>query len=186
MYLIVGLGNPEKDYDKTRHNMGFNVVNKLGEKYNIEITKNKFKALYGQGMIEGEKVILVKPQTFMNLSGEAVVEFVNFFKIPEENILVIYDDFDTEPGKIRIRKFGTAGSHNGMISVIEMLNTQNFPRIRIGIGKPKDEHIDMIHHVIGYVPEEERKVLEEGVKIGADAVSEMMKNGIDSAMNKYN
>ena len=186
MYLIVGLGNPEKDYDKTRHNMGFNVVNRLGEKYNIEITKNKFKALYGQGMIEGEKVILVKPQTFMNLSGEAVIEFVKFFKIPEENLLVIYDDFDTDPGKIRIRKFGTAGSHNGMISVIDMMKTQNFPRIRIGIGKPKDENIDMIHYVIGYVPEEERKVLEEGVKKGSEAVSEIMKNGIDSAMNKYN
>lgn len=186
MYLIVGLGNPEKDYEKTRHNMGFNVVNKLSEKYNIEVTKNKFKALYGQGTIENEKVILVKPQTYMNLSGEAVIEFVNFFKIPEENILVIYDDFDTDIGKIRIRKFGTAGSHNGMKSIIEVLKTDKFPRIRIGIGKPKDEHIDMVSFVIGYVPENERKILEEGVIKGAEAVSEMMKNGIDSAMNKYN
>ena len=186
MYLIVGLGNPEKDYEKTRHNMGFNVINKLSEKYNIAVTKSKFKALYGQGIIEGEKVILVKPQTFMNLSGEAVIEFVNFFKIPEENLLVIYDDFDTEPGKIRIRKFGTAGSHNGMISIIENVKIEKFPRIRIGIGKPKDKNIDMISHVIGFVSDEDRKVLEEGVKMGAEAVSEMMKNGIDSAMNKYN
>lgn len=186
MYLIVGLGNPESDYAKTRHNMGFNVINKLSEKYGIEVTKNKFKALYGQGIIEGEKVILVKPQTFMNLSGEAVVEFVNFFKIPEENLIVIYDDFDTEPGKIRIRKFGTAGTHNGMKSIIGILKTEKFPRVRIGIGKPTDEHIDMITHVIGFVSEEERKVLEEGVKKGAEAVSEIMKNGIDSAMNKYN
>lgn len=186
MYLIVGLGNPESDYSKTRHNMGFNVINKLSEKYNIDVNKNKFKALYGQGMIEGEKVILVKPQTFMNLSGEAVVEFVNFYKIPEENLIVIYDDFDTEPGKIRIRKFGTAGTHNGMKSIIGILKTEKFPRVRIGIGKPTDEHIDMITHVIGFVSDEDRKVLEEGVNKGAEAVSEIMKNGIDSAMNKYN
>ena len=186
MYLIVGLGNPEKDYEKTRHNMGFNVINKLSEKYDISVTKNKFKAFYGQGIIEGEKVILVKPQTFMNLSGESVVEFVNFFKIPAENILVIYDDFDTEPGNIRIRKFGTAGTHNGMISVIDNLKTEKFPRVRIGIGKPKDKKIDMISYVIGFVSEEDKKVLEEGVIKGVDAVSEIMKNGIDSAMNKYN
>lgn len=186
MYLIVGLGNPESDYAKTRHNMGFNVINKLSEKYGIEVTKNKFNALYGQGIIEGEKVILVKPQTFMNLSGEAVIGFVNFFKIPEEDLIVIYDDFDTEPGKIRIRKFGTAGTHNGMKSIIEHIKTEKFPRVRIGIGKPVDEHIDMITHVIGFVPEDERKVLEEGVKRGADAIAEIMKNGIDSAMNKYN
>lgn len=186
MYLIVGLGNPESDYGKTRHNMGFNVINKLSEKYNIEVTKNKFKALFGQGMIEGEKVILVKPQTYMNLSGESVIEFVNFFKIPEENLIVIYDDFDTNPGKIRIRKFGSAGSHNGMKSVIGILKTEKFPRIRIGIGKPENEHIDMISHVIGFVPEEEKRILEEGVKLGAEAVSELIRNGIDSAMNKYN
>lgn len=186
MYLIVGLGNPEVDYSNTRHNMGFNVINKLSNNFNIDVTKNKFKALFGQGTIEGKKVILVKPQTFMNLSGEAVIEFVNFFKIPSENLLVIYDDFDTEPGKIRIRKFGTAGTHNGMKSVIEILKTEKFPRVRIGIGRPKDEHIDMISHVIGFVPEEERKVLEEGVNKGAEAVSEIIKNGIDFAMNKYN
>ena len=185
MYLIVGLGNPESDYAKTRHNMGFNVINKLSEKYNIQVTKNKFKSLYGQGMIEGEKVILVKPQTYMNLSGEAVVEFVNFFKIPEENLVVIYDDFDTKSGKIRIRKFGSAGSHNGMKSIVGILKTEKFPRVRIGIGRPTDEQ-DMISYVIGFVPDEEKKILEEGVKLGVEAISEMIRNGIDSAMNKYN
>ena len=186
MYLIIGLGNPEADYAKTRHNMGFNVINKLADKYTINVKKNKFKALFGQGIIEGEKVILVKPQTYMNLSGEAVIQFMNFYKIPEENLIVIYDDFDTEPGKIRIRKFGSAGTHNGMKSIIEIIKTEKFPRIRIGIGKPKDENIDMISHVIGFIPEEEEKILEEGVEKGADAVIEIMRNGIDSAMNKYN
>lgn len=186
MYLIVGLGNPEADYANTRHNMGFNVINQLAEKYGIDVTRNKFKALFGQGIIEGKKVILVKPQTFMNLSGEAVIEFVNFFKISEENLLVIYDDFDTAPSKIRIRKFGTAGTHNGMKSIIEFLNTEKFARVRIGIGKPKEKYIDMASYVTGFIPDDERKVLEEGVNKGAEAVSEIIKNGIDSAMNKYN
>ena len=112
MKLIIGLGNPEKDYANTRHNMGFNVINKLAEKYNIEVKKDKFKALFGNGVIEGEKVVLIKPQTFMNLSGEAVQEFVNFYKVSLEDIIVIYDDVDIEPGKIRIRKNGSSGSHN--------------------------------------------------------------------------
>lgn len=185
MYLIVGLGNPEADYANTRHNMGFNVINKLAEKYNIEVNKNKFKALYGLGTIENEKVILVKPQTFMNLSGESVVEVMNFYKVPEENLLVIYDDVDTEPGKIRIRKFGSAGTHNGMKSIVQMISTEKFPRIRIGIGKPH-EHKDMISHVIGGIEEEDIPLLESGVDLGVKAVIEAMKNGIDSAMNKYN
>lgn len=185
MYLIIGLGNPEADYANTRHNMGFNVINKLAEKYNIEVKKSKFKALFGSGEIEGQKVILAKPQTFMNLSGEAVVQFVNFYKIPEENILVIYDDVDTEPGKIRIRKFGSAGTHNGMKSIVEMLNNIKFPRIRIGIGKPHGQK-DMVAHVIGGIEEEDRKLLEEGVNKATEAVIETMKNGLDLAMNKYN
>ena len=185
MYLIVGLGNPEADYANTRHNMGFNVINKLAEKYNIEVKKNKFKALYGTGEIEGQRVILVKPQTFMNLSGEAVIEFVNFYKVPEENILVIYDDVDTEPGKIRIRKFGSAGTHNGMKSIVQLLNTNKFPRIRIGIGKPHG-YKDMVAHVIGGIEEEDKELLEQGVTIAEKAIIEIMKNNLDLAMNKYN
>ena len=148
MYLIVGLGNPEEDYSKTRHNMGFNVVNKIANEYGIEINKKKFDGLVGEGIIENKKVMLLKPQTYMNLSGKSIIQVVNFYKIPEENLLVIYDDFDTEPGKIRIRKFGSAGSHNGMKSIIGLLKTEKFPRIRIGIGKPQDKNIDMITHVI--------------------------------------
>lgn len=185
MYLIVGLGNPEEDYANTRHNMGFNVINKLAEKYNIEVKKSKFKALYGMGEIEGQRVILVKPQTFMNLSGESVIEFVNFYKVPEENILVIYDDVDTEPGKIRIRKFGSAGTHNGMKSIVQLLNTNKFPRIRIGIGKPHG-YKDMVAHVIGSIDEEDKEPLAEGINIAEKAVIEIMKNNIDLAMNKYN
>lgn len=185
MYLIIGLGNPEADYSKTRHNMGFNVINKLSEKYNIEVKKDKFKALFGTGVIEGEKVVLVKPQTFMNLSGEAVQEFVNFYKVPLENMLIIYDDVDIEPGKIRIRKNGSAGSHNGMKSIVSSLSTENFPRIRIGIGKPH-EHMDMISHVIGGIDEEDKEPLENGVQLGADAVVDTLKKGLEFAMNKYN
>lgn len=185
MYLIVGLGNPESDYAKTRHNMGFNVINKLSEKYGIEVNKSKFKGLVGNGMIEGQKVVLLKPQTFMNLSGESIIEAINFYKIQENEIIVIYDDVDIEPGNIRIRKSGSAGSHNGMKSIIEHIKTENFTRVRVGIGKPK-EHVDMISHVIGYISEEEQKILNEGAEIAKDAVIEIIKNDVNAAMNKYN
>lgn len=185
MYLIVGLGNPEADYSKTRHNMGFNVINKLSEKYGIETNKTKFKALVGNGTIEGEKVILLKPQTFMNLSGEALIEAMNFYKISNENIIVIYDDIDTLPGTIRIRKTGSAGSHNGMKSVIHNISTEEFSRIRVGIGRPEHTN-DMINYVIGHIPEEEVDLLDKGCDLAKDAVTEIIKNGIDSAMNKFN
>jgi len=185
MYLIVGLGNPEQDYSKTRHNMGFNAINKLAEKYQIQINKNKFDALVGEGIIENNKVILLKPQTYMNLSGKSIIQVVNFYKIPIENICVIYDDIDIDVGEIKIRKKGSAGSHNGMKSVIEELRTEEFMRIRVGIGKPQFKD-DMINYVIGSIPEEERKVLEEGTKKAADSVVEILKNGIDIAMNKFN
>ena len=185
MYLIVGLGNPESDYAKTRHNMGFNEVNKLAQKYSIEINKAKFKGYFGSGFIEGQKVILLKPQTFMNLSGESVIEAMNFFKITPEEMVVIYDDVDIEPGNIRIRRNGSAGTHNGMRSIVDLIKSEKFARIRVGIGKPK-EHIDMISHVIGHIPEDEVKLLDEGTNVATDAVIEMMKNGIDSAMNKFN
>lgn len=185
MYLIVGLGNPESDYSKTRHNMGFNVINKLSEKYDIEVNKSKFKGLVGNGLINGEKVILLKPQTFMNLSGESVIEAMNFYKISDDELIVIYDDIDIEPGNIRIRKNGSAGTHNGMKSIINCINTEKFCRVRVGIGKPK-EHIDMITHVIGHISDEELESLNKGVEIAVDAIFEIMKNNIDSAMNKFN
>lgn len=185
MYLIIGLGNPEAEYSKTRHNMGFNTINKIAQQYNIEINKNKFQGLYESAIIEGQKVILVKPQTYMNLSGNCVKQIADFYKIPKEEILVIYDDMDIEPGKIKIRKKGRSGGHNGMKSIIQMLGTEEFPRIRIGIGRP-EHNGDEINYVIGAIPEEEIPILDEGVKKAKEAVIEILKNGIDSAMNKLN
>lgn len=185
MYLIVGLGNPEEDYSKTRHNMGFNVINVLSEKYDIKVNKSKFKALYGTGTINGEKVVLVKPQTYMNLSGEAVQEFVNFYKVENKDIIVIYDDIDTIPGKIRIRKSGGPGTHNGMKSVVGCLNSEEFTRVRVGIGCPEFKG-DLINYVIGHIPEEELEILGKGVELAAKAVEEIIKNGADIAMNKFN
>lgn len=185
MYLIVGLGNPEPDYSKTRHNMGFDVINKISEQYDIKVNKTKFKALYGTGTINNEKVILVKPQTFMNLSGESVQEFVKFYKIENKNILIIYDDIDTTPGKIRIKKVGGPGTHNGMKSVVSCLNTEEFMRIRVGIGMPEFKG-DLINYVIGHVPENEYNDLQKGIDLASNAVSEILKNGVDIAMNRYN
>ena len=185
MYLIIGLGNPEEEYSKTRHNMGFNTINKLAQKYNIKITKTKYKGLYETGEIEGQKVILIKPQTYMNLSGNCVKQFVDFYKVEKENVLVIYDDMDIEPGTIKIRKKGSAGGHNGMKSIIQMLGTEEFPRIRIGIGRP-EHNGDEINYVIGAIPKEEIPKLEEGTEKAKEAIIEILKNGIDKAMNKFN
>ena len=185
MKLIVGLGNPEKDYSKTRHNMGFNVLNLLAKEYEIDISRTKFEAEFGNGIIEDEKVILIKPQTFMNASGRSVIEFVNFYKVPLEDLIVIYDDMDIDISNIRVRKFGSPGSHNGMKSIVNILADDRFPRVRVGIGKPADEE-DLINYVIGPIPEDEIIGLNEGVEKAKDAVIEILKNGIDSAMNKYN
>ncbi len=185
MYLIVGLGNPEAEYARTRHNMGVDVVNEIADKYKIAISREKFEGLYGSGEIEGEKVVLLKPQTFMNLSGDSVIEFVNFYKIDLDKVIVIYDDIDTEPGKIRIRTKGGPGTHNGMKSVCFRLASENFPRVRIGIGMPEFKN-DLINYVIGNLKDEEYDVLKEGIKKGAEAVVSIIKDGIDNAMNKYN
>lgn len=185
MYLIVGLGNPEEEYSNTRHNMGFDTVNKIAKKYNIEINKNKFKGIYGTGVIENEKVIILKPQTYMNLSGDSIIEAIKFYKIDINKIIVIYDDIDVKPGKIKIRKKGGPGSHNGMKSVINSLGVQEFSRIRVGIGTPEHKN-DMINYVIGKVPEEELDKLNEGTSTAEEAVVEIIKNGIDIAMNKFN
>lgn len=136
MYLIVGLGNPEEEYKRTRHNMGFDVVNEIASRYMVSLERKKFDAIYGEAIIEGQKVMLIKPQTYMNLSGVAVKQFVDFYKIPMEQVIVIYDDMDIEKGTMKIRKKGGAGSHNGMKSVISQIGSEDFPRIRIGIGAP--------------------------------------------------
>lgn len=185
MYLIVGLGNPGKEYENTRHNMGFKVLNKLSEKYNIPITKSKFNGKYGAGTIENEKVILLEPQTYMNLSGESIKPMLDFYKVAPSNLLVIYDDIDVEPGKIKIRMKGGPGSHNGMKSVVNEVGTEEFPRVRVGIGQPIIK-LAMIDYVIGYVPEEELKILNDGIEKAEEAVEEILKHGIDYAMNKFN
>ena len=185
MYLIVGLGNPEPEYSNTRHNLGFDVINCISKKYNIDVNRTKFNALYGSGEINGEKVILMKPQTFMNLSGQSVREFKKFYKIPCENIIVIYDDIDIEKGKIKIRKKGSAGTHNGMKSVIQEISTEEFIRIRVGTGKPKFKG-DLINYVLEPIDKNEREILDEGIIDAEKAISEMMKNGVDIAMNKFN
>ena len=185
MYLIVGLGNPEKEYGNTRHNMGFDTINEIAKNNNIDINKNKFKGLYETLNLQNQKAILLKPQTYMNLSGESVREIVDFYNIEPQNIIVIYDDIDIEKGHIKIRKKGGAGSHNGMKSVVQELGTTNFARIRVGIGQPEFKS-DMINYVIGKVPKEEQEILHQGVKKAAEAVEEIFKNGIDIAMNKFN
>ena len=186
MFLIVGLGNPENEYANTRHNMGFDTINKLAKQYTIEINKHKFKGIYGTGMTENEKVILLKPQTYMNLSGESVIEAIQFYKIDLEDIIVIYDDMDVEPGKIKIRKKGGAGSHNGMKSVIQNLHSEEFTRIRVGIGTPENKEA-RIQYVIGNISsEEDKEKLNEGTEKAKEAIIEIMKNGVDSAMNQYN
>lgn len=185
MFLVVGLGNPEEDYKNTRHNMGFDTINKLANQYNIEINKKKFKGLCGTGIIENEKVILLKPQTFMNLSGESIKEAMDFYKIKSENLIVIYDDIDIEPGIIKIRKKGGPGGHNGMKSVIAEINSENFPRVRVGIGKPERKG-QLIEYVIGAMSEEDRKILDNATTKGKDAIIEILKNGVDIAMNKFN
>ncbi len=185
MYIVVGLGNPEEEYSNTRHNMGFDTINKLAKKYNIELTKTNFKGKYGVGMIENEKVILLKPQTYMNLSGESIKEILQFYKLNTDKLIVIYDDIDIDTGIIKIRKTGGPGNHNGMKSVINEIGTQKFTRIRIGIGHPEHKG-DLINYVIGKIPEEEKEKLNKGTDIARDATIEIIKNGVDIAMNKFN
>ncbi len=185
MYLIVGLGNPENEYANTRHNMGFCTINKIAAEFKIDMTKTKFNGIYGTGMIEGQKVVLLKPQTYMNLSGDAVKAFWDYYKLDLEDLIIIYDDIDVEKGNIKIRKKGSSGSHNGMKSIVQNLGTEEFTRIRIGIGRPEHSN-DMINYVIGKIDEEEQKRLAPGIDLAKDATIEIIKNGVDMAMNKFN
>ena len=186
MKIIAGLGNPTKEYEGTRHNIGFSVIDKLADKYNISMNEKKHKAICGKGMIEGEKVILLKPQTYMNLSGESVVNAVNFYKVdPEEDVIIIYDDIDLDVGKLRIRAKGSAGGHNGMKNIIAHLGTQVFPRIRVGVGaKPKDW--DLADYVLGRFPKEELPEIEAGRETACEAVKIIVSQGVEAAMNRIN
>lgn len=184
MYVIAGLGNPGKKYENTRHNMGFITIDRLAEKHDIKTDKLKFKALVGEGRIAGQKVLLVKPQTYMNLSGESLREVMQFYKLEPENLIVIYDDIDIALGALRIRKFGSAGTHNGMKSVVYQLQSDRFPRIRIGIGSQKKG--DLVNFVVGGFSKEEVPVLEETVTKAVSAIECILESDIDIAMNRYN
>lgn len=184
MYIIVGLGNPGKQYENTRHNMGFLAVDLLAEKYNIDVNKIKFKALVGEGRIAGQKVLLVKPQTYMNLSGEAVRQAMDFYKIVPEELIVIYDDIDIPTGTFRIRKKGSPGTHNGMRNIFQHIQTNDFPRIRVGIGSGKKDNL--AGYVTGGISKSEQEILADVLKSSADAAACIIEKGIDKAMNEYN
>lgn len=185
MYLIVGLGNPEVDYSGTRHNMGFDVINKLAKECEIAINRTKYQGEYGTGTIEDQKVVLLKPQTYMNLSGESIAQFKKFYKLEDKEIIVISDDIDIEPGKIRIKRKGSAGAHNGLKSVVHCLKSEEFIKVKVGVGRPKTTEY-LIEHVIGHINEEEYKVLEDGIEKAKEAVKVILNKGVDAAMNKYN
>ena len=186
MFLIAGLGNPGRQYEKTRHNMGFDTIDELIDRHRIPQGGIAHKAMYGKGMIAGEKVLAVKPLTYMNLSGESLREWVNYYKLdPETEMVVIYDDIDLDPGQIRIRKKGSAGGHNGIKSIIAQLGTQNFYRIKVGVGaKPKGW--DLADYVLGRFSSDERIAVDKAICDAADAVEMILRDGIESAMNHYN
>ena len=184
-YVIAGLGNPGKEYENTRHNMGFKAIDVLSSFENIEVRKNKFHALIGQGKIAGKKAVLVKPETYMNRSGTAVRESAMYFDVPSQNLIVIYDDIDLPTGSIRIRKSGGAGTHNGMKSVVEQLGTKDFVRIRIGVGAAERDE-DLVDRVIGKVPKEEQAQLQKAAEEAARAAIDIIALGADRAMNIHN
>ncbi len=185
MFLIVGLGNPGQKYKNTRHNIGFRAVDVLAKAFNINSTSNKFKALIGQGRIGNEKVLLAQPLTFMNNSGESVRLIVDYYNIPLENVVVIYDDLDLPTASIRIKEKGSAGGHNGLRSIIKMLGTEEIPRIRIGIDSPQGR-ISVIDYVLGHFDDEENRVIEESLGIISSIVEEIITKGYQSAMNRFN
>ena len=184
MKIIAGLGNPGKEYENTKHNVGFLTIDILAEKYDIKVNKIKFKGLIGEGMIGTEKVILVKPQTYMNLSGQCIREIVAFYKLDMEDLVVIYDDIDLPMGNLRIRKKGSAGTHNGMRSIIYDLQDDGFPRVRVGIGGERKG--DLANYVISGFSGDDRKLIEEAIVKAADAVTCLVEDGIDRAMVDYN
>lgn len=186
MYLVAGLGNPGKQYEMTRHNIGFHTIDHMADELGVKIKKLKFKALYGECRIGEEKVLLAKPQTYMNLSGESILGFAEFYKIPTENIIIISDDIALKAGKIRVRAKGSAGGHNGLKNIIYMLNSDRFPRVRIGVGAPEHEDHDLADYVLGRFGKDEIPVLEDAIIRACKAVSEIIEHGPDSAMNKFN
>ena len=186
MFIIAGLGNPTKEYEGTRHNVGFDVIDRLSEKYNISVDTKKHRALIGKGMIAGQKVILAKPQTYMNLSGESLRSMADYYKIdPEEELLVIYDDISLDVGQLRIREKGSAGGHNGIKSIIAHLGTQAFARIKIGVGE-KPKGYDLADYVLGHFSKAERELMEDGYGRAVRAVEMIVSGETAEAMNEFN
>ncbi|MDU3199280.1 MAG: aminoacyl-tRNA hydrolase [Anaerococcus hydrogenalis] len=185
MYYIVGLGNPGLKYENTRHNAGFITIDYLARKYDIDVRKIKFKSLIGQGVISGQKIMLVKPQTYMNNSGEALREIFNYFDFDHDKLIVIYDDIDIDFGSIRIRKKGSAGTHNGMKSIIYNLKFDDFPRIKVSVGK-KPEYMDLANFVLSGFSKEEAKIIEDEVILAGDAIKMIIEEGIEKSMSIYN
>lgn len=183
MHLIVGLGNPGKEYERTRHNVGFTAIDYLAARFNVKMNKLKFKGTYAEVFVGNEKCILLKPMTFMNLSGESVAAAAQFYKIEPENIIAVYDDVTLETGKVRIRKSGSAGGHNGMKSIIYLLNSDEFPRIRFGVGAPSN---DLAAHVLGHFSEEDGKKVTSAIKKLDEIIETMLQSGIDEAMSRFN
>ena len=186
MYAIVGLGNPGKDYVNTRHNVGFEVVDLLAQRNNILINKIKFKSVYGEGRIGNEKVLIVKPQTFMNNSGITVLDIYNYYKMPVENILVVLDDVDIQFGTIRIKVKGSGGTHNGLKSIIYQLQRDDFPRVKVGIGKPDNENMDLADFVLGKFSKDDRQVIQPAVEKTCEAIETIIIDDISTAMNIFN
>lgn len=185
MYIIAGLGNPGKEYAGTRHNAGFVVIDALADKYNIDVDTAKHKGLIGKGIIDGHKVILVKPLTYMNLSGECIREVMDYYKADIDDLIVIFDDISLEPGRLRLRAKGSAGGHNGIKNIIAQLGSDKFKRIKFGVGdKPKEW--DLADWVLSRYPKEVEADVENGIKKACDAVASIMNEGIESGMNKYN
>ena len=186
MFIIAGLGNPDEKYQGTRHNVGFDVVDRLAEKYQIAVDTKKHRALIGKGVIEGQKVLLAKPQTYMNLSGESIRSLVEYYKIdPEEELIVIYDDISLEPGQLRIRPKGSAGGHNGIKNIIAHLGTQVFKRVKVGVGE-KPKGYDLADYVLSRFPKDERVLMEEAFERAGEAAVCMMNDTMEHAMNQFN
>ncbi len=186
MYIIAGLGNPDKQYEGTRHNVGFEVIDRIAEKYNISVDTKKHRALIGKGVIEGQKVILAKPQTYMNLSGESIRSLLDYYKADEEHeLLVIYDDVSLDVGQLRIREKGSAGGHNGIKNIIAHLGGQVFPRIKVGVGE-KPKGYDLADYVLGHFSKAEREIMEEGYDKAVHAAELIISGRISEAMNEYN
>ncbi len=186
MYIIAGLGNPTQQYEHTRHNIGFDTITYLADRYHIPMNTKKFQAICGSGIIEGQKVLLMMPQTYMNLSGNSIGEAMNFYKLdPASELIVIYDDIDLNPGFLRIRKKGSAGGHNGIKDIIAHLGTQEFNRIRIGVGE-KPKGYDLAAYVLGRFEPDDRKKVEEAIAQAADAAELILQDRTEEAMNLYN